>query len=57
MSKLIKNVVTKPFRFILHFPDGRDEEITVDAESYHSAVYGLPRFADVGPYKYELLKK
>ena len=57
MSKLIKNVVTKSFHFILHFPDGRDEEITIDAESYQSAVYGLPRFADVGPYKYELLKK
>lgn len=48
-----KAVVTKPYRFILHFADGRDEEVTVHAESYHAAIFGLPRFAEVGRYKYE----
>ncbi len=52
-----KNVVTKPWRFLLHFSDGRTEEITVQAESYHNALYALPRFADVGKYKYEFLKE
>ncbi len=56
MPKLVKNVVRKPWRFRLHFEDGHTEEITVQAESYHVAVYSLPRFAEVGKYKYEYLK-
>lgn len=51
--KLIKNVVKKPFRFLLTFLDGRTEEVTVEAESYHNAIYALPRFSEVGKYKYE----
>ena len=54
--KLIKNVVKKPFRFLLTFADGRTEEVTVEAESYNSAIFALPRFAEVGRYKYEHLK-
>ena len=57
MPKLIKNVIPKRWRFALHFTDGREEEVTVEAESYHVAVYSLPRFADVGPYKYDFLKE
>lgn len=54
--RLIKNVVTKPFHFTLYFTDGRSEEVTVNAESFHAAVFGLPRFAEVGRYRYELKK-
>lgn len=52
MPKLVTNTVKKPFTFILTFSDGRTDEVTVMADSYHSAVYGLPRFAEVGRYKY-----
>ena len=57
MPRLRTNVIKKPWRFLLHFSDGRTEEITVQAESYHNALYALPRFADVGPYKYDFLKE
>jgi hypothetical protein len=56
MPKLIKNVIPKRWRFALHFTDGRTEEVTVEAESYHVAIYALPRFADVGRYRYEPLR-
>lgn len=54
MAKLVQNVVKKPYVFILQFADGRTDEVTVNAESYHSAVFGLPRFSVVGNYKYTL---
>ena len=53
MARLVKNVVQKPWTFILHFKDGRTEEVTVHAETYNTAILSLPRFADVGRYKYE----
>ena len=56
MPKLRTNVVKKPWTFLLTFADGRTEEVTVESESYHNAVYALPRSADVGKYKYTLLK-
>lgn len=55
-GKLITNVVKKPWRFLLHFPDGRTEDLTVEASSFSAAVLALPRFADVGKYKYTLVK-
>ena len=42
MPGLRRNVVTKPYMFHVWFKDGREEDITVMAESYHSAVYSLP---------------
>ncbi len=53
MPKLVKAVVTRPYRFLVTFKDGRTEEITVEAESYHSAVYGLPK----GKKKYKAIDK
>ena len=49
--KLVKNVVMHRYPFRVTFKDGRVEEITVEAESYHSAVYALPS----GKRKYEYL--
>lgn len=51
-----KNAIPKPYTFLLQFEDGREQQITVKAESYHSAVYGLPTFAEVGRYKYKHIK-
>lgn len=42
MPKLVKAVVKRPYRFLVTFKDGRTEEVTVEAESYHSAIMGLP---------------
>ena len=52
MSRVIKNVVQKPWRFLVTYKDGREEYVTVMSESYHNAVYGLPR----GKKKYRLIK-
>lgn len=54
MPKLIQNAVKKTYTFHLHFPDGREDEIDVEAESFHAAVLGLPKFDEVGRYRYEL---
>ena len=54
--KLIKNVVPSRWVFLLHFEDGRTEEMTVEAETFSAAIFSLPRFADVGKFKYELIK-
>ena len=53
---LRQNVIKKPWHFILHFEDGRTEEMTVQATSFSAAVLSLPRFADVGRFKYTLVK-
>lgn len=45
------------WRFLLHFTDGRTEEVTVHAREFHEAIFGLPRFSDVGKFKYELVSK
>lgn len=42
MPRLRANVVKKKWDFLVTFKDGREEEITVEAASYHSAVYSLP---------------
>lgn len=55
-GKLKTNVVKHPFVFVLHFEDGRTEQIEVQSESFSAAVLSLPRFADVGKFKYELIK-
>ena len=52
MPSLRTNVVKKPYVFLVTFRDGREEEITVEAASYHSAVYSLPS----GKKGYTLLK-
>lgn len=52
MSKLVKNVVQRRWTFLVTFKDGREEIVTVESESYHNAVYGLPR----GKQKYKLIK-
>lgn len=57
MSKLRTNVIKKKWTFALTFTDGRMEEVEVEAESYSAAILSLPRFADVGRYKYEPIKK
>lgn len=54
-KKLITNVVKKPWVFALQFEDGRTEEVEVQAESFSAAVLSLPRFAEVGRYKYTVL--
>lgn len=46
------NVIKKPWVFLVTFKDGREEEVTVEAESYHNAVYSLPS----GKKTYKLLK-
>ena len=56
MPRINKNAIQKKFKFLLHFDDGRTEEITVQSETYHGAIYSLPRFADVGRYRYEYIK-
>lgn len=56
MPRINKNAIQKRFKFLLHFDDGRTEEITVQSETYHGAIYSLPRFADVGRYRYEYIK-
>lgn len=56
MPKLVTNVVKKTYRFSLLFEDGRTEEVEIPAECFSAAVLSLPRFKDVGKYKYTLLK-
>lgn len=56
-GKLITNVVKKPWHFLLHFTDGRTEEITVEASCFSAAIFSLPRFCEVGKFKYELLNR
>ena len=56
IGKLKTNAVKTPFVFSLHFPDGRTEEVEVQAESFSAAVLALPRFSEVGKYKYTLVK-
>ena len=56
MPKLRTNAIKHPFVFSLLFADGRTEEIEVQADSFSAAVLALPRFADVGKYKYTLVK-
>lgn len=51
--KLTKNVVMKPWRFLVVMRDGTEQEITVQAESYHNAIYALP----AGKKKYKLLSE
>lgn len=51
MPRLVKNVVKRPYRFLVEFKDGRTEEVTVEAESYHSAIMCLP----TGKRKYRYL--
>ena len=53
--RLRQNVVKKPWRFILHFTDGRTEEMTIEASTFSAAVLSLPRFADVGKFKYTIV--
>ena len=53
MNKLVKNVVPRRWRFLVTYKDGREETVTVEAESYHVAVYALPS----GKRKYKLLKE
>lgn len=58
MAKLVTNTVKKKFTFRLTYADdGAVQIITLKADSYHAAVFGLPRFADVGKYKYELVSE
>ena len=57
MRRLIQNVAKKPWHFILHFEDGRTEDITIQSSCFSAAVLALPRFADVGKYKYTLTKQ
>ena len=52
VSRFRKNAVLRPYTFRVVFKDGRTEEITVRAESYHSAVYSLP----AGKKRYEHVK-
>ncbi len=56
-GKLVKNIVKKPFRFILTFEDGRTEKMEIEAESFSAAVLSLPRFSAVGTYKYQLVSR
>lgn len=53
MPRLVKNVVKRPYRFLVEFKDGRAEQITVEAESYHSAILSLP----AGKRRYKYLDK
>ena len=53
MRKTVHAVVKRPWRFLVTFKDGRQEEVTVEAESYHVAVYSLPS----GKKSYKLLKE
>lgn len=56
MPRLIQNVVKNEWVFSLHFSDGRNEKVTVNASCFSAAVLSLPRFSDVGKYRYTLLK-
>lgn len=56
MPKLRTNTVKHPFVFNLLFADGRTEEIEVQTDSFSAAVLALPCFAEVGKYKYTLVK-
>lgn len=44
------------WNFLLSFEDGKSENVTVEARDFSAAVLSLPRFADVGKYKYTLVK-
>ena len=55
-GSLKMNVVKKPWVFELYFSDGRTEEITVEASTFSAAVLSLPRFDDVGKFKYKLIR-
>ena len=57
MTKLVTNVVKKKYHFSLAFEDGHKERIEIEAESYRCAAMQLPRFADVGKYRYKLVKE
>lgn len=57
MPRILKNAIQKRWTFTLTFADGRTQDVEVVSESYHSAVYGLPRFDEVGKYKYKLKSK
>ena len=41
--KYVKNVVTRPYTFRVQFRDGREEIVTVEAESYQAAKLLLPQ--------------
>ena len=56
MPRLKTNTIKYPYVFRLMFTDGRTEEIEVQADSFSAAVLSLPRFAEVGKYKYTLVK-
>lgn len=56
-GKLKGNAKNTSFVFSLQFEDGRTEEVTVAAGSFSAAVIGLPRFCEVGKYKYKLLNR
>ncbi len=47
-----RNVVMKRWPFRVTYSDGRVEEITVQAESYHNAIYALPKLGRHGRYEY-----
>lgn len=47
----------QPYVFLLTFEDGRTERVEVSVGCFSAAVLGLPRFSDVGKYKYELLNR
>lgn len=49
---LRKNVVSKKWPFRVTYSDGRVEEIVVESESYHNAVYALPKLGRNGKYVY-----
>lgn len=55
-GNLKTNTIKHPFVFRLMFADGRTEEVEVSADSFSAAVLSLPRFAEVGKYKYTLVK-
>lgn len=55
-GKLKTNTVKHPYVFRLMFTDGRIEEVEVQVDSFSAAVLALPRFAEVGKYRYELVK-
>ena len=43
------------WHFVLSFEDGRTEDVAVEARDFPSAIFSLPRFADVGKFKYKLV--
>ena len=55
--RLRQNVVKTPWHFRLHFADGRTEEMTVEARDFSAAIFSLPRFCEVGKFKYELVNR